>query len=640
MDATTSSEPVNTHPPKVTTAIPQVIGLYGIPGCEKSYLMKQLSKDLGDSQFTYFEGSEVIQSITPGGLDAFKKKEEHPRRMQPKRDSRYCTGHFMFWSEERDEAMLRVYTEEDLDVYTHILYVNTPVEVTAKQRLEDLERNRSTLSTQHLQRWQDTEVEELRELCRKHDILFTTVYPNLKDQLSEVIRDFLRHGEDKDYNLSVAKQYLDGTLSVHYDKLQTVVMLDADKTLTPQDTGALFWERLLKSTDQQSDPLATLFSSKLGYSYTAFRQAMLLYEETTNDARFDAICDEVASLTPLYPQMSALLRHVLAREGLSEIVKVVGGGRRADGFVVTNMHKVYTWAIGDSPLDLPMLAAADQAIVVVGDERSGSKNMEDKLLAAMDNGLKARQALLPNDSSPRLSIDKLPIVDLTSADFVDHIIQHTGNPQHGLRLYEATDSAATKLLMTPMRDAALSGPPLREGHSEAGTHLARTILSEIIGIEEVPTQHVQGTTTTGYQLHAEKQTLIVALMRGGEAMAFGVNKNKAFPQAQFLHASKPEDIKRQHLENNITVILVDSVINNGKTVVEFVQFIRTIHASIRVVAVAGVVQDQAVSGCGSVRALARSTGLTVVALRLSKNKYTGRKGTDTENRLFNTAYLP
>jgi hypothetical protein len=39
------------------------------------------------------------------------------------------------------------------------------------------------------------------------------------------------------------------------------------------------------------------------------------------------------------------------------------------------------------------------------------------------------------------------------------------------------------------------------------------------------------------------------------------------------------------------------------------------------------------------QALARSFDLTVVALQISKNKYTGARETDTGNRLFGTLYL-
>ncbi|KAI9369349.1 uracil phosphoribosyltransferase-domain-containing protein [Aspergillus egyptiacus] len=283
------------------------------------------------------------------------------------------------------------------------------------------------------------------------------------------------------------------------------------------------------------------------------------------------------------------------------------------------------------------MAAAHQAVVMVGNQRSRSKSMDSKLLAAMNEGLKARQALLPNNAPYRLDTKILPVIYLTGAEFLDSSIQQH-SPTGSLQLHHATNTGEAKLLMTPMRNASVCGPALRKFHSDAGAHLARTFLAELVGTEEFVIPHVQGTNTLSYQLRGEEQTLIVALMRGGEPMALGVNS--VFPRAQFLHADEPDDIKQQHLEGNVTVILVDSVINNGTTGKKFVQHIRAIHATIRVVIVAGVVQDKAVSGCGLIRELARSAELTVVALRLSQNKYTGTKGlTRATVCLFNTPHL-
>lgn len=310
-----SSIPANVD---IAPADPRVIGLYGVPGCGKSYLMKQLKQELGESDLQYFEGSEVINSVTVGGLNAFKKLDEHQknqiRKLAINSIKSKCaqsgnvgivTGHFMFWDDEASEQALRVCTQADLDTYTHILYVNTPVEVTAKQRAEDTERERLTVSIQHLHRWQETEIKEIRGLCRENDILFATIYPNLKGKLAILVRDFQRH--DESHNRSVAEQLLDETISVHYDELKTVLFFDADKTLAADDTSARFWKRI-KETKGEDDPLSALFRGPLKYSYTAFRQAMLLYEESINDDEFEAICEELATYTHLYPQMSSLLR--------------------------------------------------------------------------------------------------------------------------------------------------------------------------------------------------------------------------------------------------------------------------------------------------------------------------------------------
>ena len=191
--------------------------------------------------------------------------------------------------------------------------------------------------------------------------------------------------------------------------------------------------------------------------------------------------------------------------------------------------------------------------------------------------------------------------------------------------------------MTPMRNATNAGPVLREAHGHVGWYLATEFLGGVIGIEEYPIAHVQGHQTSGYRLFKEQKTSIVALMRGGEAMALGVND--ALPLAMFVHASRPDDIMLHHLQGQSTVLLVDSVVNSGKTVVQFVQHIRKLHFTIRIVVIAGVVQAQSIYG-GSLAQLARHAGLSLIALRLSDNKFTGTGTTDTGNRLFNTTHLP
>ena len=340
---------------------------------------------------------------------------------------------------------------------------------------------------------------------------------------------------------------------------------------------------------------------------------------------------------------------ILEKEGLSKTVKVIGGGRIADGFVVTaavkaalvdrlrDSYEMYVWAFGNSPLDLEMLNRADQAVVVVGKEQTRSKTMDAALLEAINKGgFRARQTLLPSTTSPRLDTIRLPLVQLTAPNFLNSVLvrrrQHAG-PQ----VLHATEKNAAKLLMTPMRDAKLAGPVLREAHHRVGWYLATEFLADMIGIEEYPIAHVHGRHTSGYQLLHEQRTLIVALMRGGEAMALGVNE--ALPLAMFVHASHPEDIMPHHLQEQLTLV-VDSVVNSGKTVVQFLQHVRKLHATIRIVIMAGVVQAQCLSGSLLAEALARDAKVSLIALRLSENKFTGSGATDTGNRLFNTTRLP
>ncbi|KAH0566009.1 hypothetical protein GP486_000600 [Trichoglossum hirsutum] len=662
-----------------------IVGIYGVPGCGKTFLLDQLKQELEQEYFAFYEGSTMIATVVPGGLDTFQKLEEeekvHWRKIAIDTIGKECAdsgrvavvaGHFMFWPEE-EEAGRPVYTQNDLDTFTHILYLDLPAEVVARRRLNDTERSRPSASAAHLRKWQQAEKTELRRLCLHNSILFSSIsqHPALQNKVLTLLRDFQHHTEE--YNLSRAEIRLDETLVAGQGQLETVLVMDADRTLAAEDTGALFW-KTASSSRQPGDedyPLKTLFSSPLGYSYTAFRQATLLYEETADDQEYDALCQEVASMVTMHPEFVSLLQvvaerehvgaviitcglrrvwdKVLEREGLSKTVKVIGGGRIADGFIVTaavkaalvarlqDIHQMYVWAFGDGPLDLEMLDKADQAIVVVGEEQTRSKAMDAALRNAIDNdGLRAYQAVLPSSASPRLDTTKLPLIRITEHGFVNSVLCRRSR-HAGIHVLHATDRNAAKLLMTPTRDAKVAGPALRKAHRRVGVYLATEFLADMIGIEEYPIPHVQGHHTSGYRLSHEQRTSIVALMRGGEAVAYGVND--VFPLAMFVHASRPDDIKLHHLEGQSTLVLVDSVVNSGKTVVQFVQHVRNLHATIRIVVVAGVVQAQSVSEGSLAQVLAHHTNLSLVALRLSDNKFGGKGTTDTGNRLFNTTHL-
>ena len=87
-------------------------------------------------------------------------------------------------------------------------------------------------------------------------------------------------------------------------------------------------------------------------------------------------------------------------------------------------------------------------------------------------------------------------------------------------------------------------------------------------------RHVQGHQVPGNRIAHQSETLIIALLRGGEPMALGVSE--VLPLAAFLHAQKPHDIKAEPLREKSTVILVDSVVNSRQTVVDFIRHLATL----------------------------------------------------------------
>ncbi|KAK4544793.1 hypothetical protein LTR36_004042 [Oleoguttula mirabilis] len=659
---------------------PKVIGLYGLPGVGKTHLLSALRGGLNESEFSFHEGSAVLDIIVPGGLLAFHSStedvKEECRRQAIKYIAEQCissgktaivTGHFMFW-QEGENAETPVWTTADADTFTHILYVDTPPSVIAEQIQRDNVdnvRQRAAVSTGHLQKWRSEEERELRSLCHSNQIFFSLVDPKQPGKTATLLNDFHDHNET--LNLTQAEQMLDDIVEAAGDsKLEMMLVFDADKTLAAEDAGSLYWQ-LRKP--HEPDPLKSLFSSSnWGHSYAAFRQATLLFEEDADDQVFDGACDRVAQEVHMRPEFkrvleqAAVLEHVgavvitsglrriwekvLEREGMSE-VKIIGGGRIADGFVATgavkgalvarlqDVHGLDVCAFGDSPLDMDMLRQADQAIVVVGDKVGRSETMDEAIAKAIDDqDFQARQMLLPSTASPRLNLTKLPAVQFDD-DFTDSLLSHR------FQVFKATDKPAAKLLMAAMRDASNAGPTLRNAHHRAGHYLATEYLSSpsVIGMETYEIEHVLGAKTAGHRLLNEQLTTIVPLMRGGEPMAFGIND--AFPLASFVHAHDPADLQAKHLKGRTTVVLVDSVINTGGSVAKFVTHIRSLNKAIRIVVVACVVQKNAVAVDGKLaQAIATAGGkLSLVALRMSDNHFKGLGATDTGNRLFNTTYL-
>jgi uracil phosphoribosyltransferase/phosphoserine phosphatase/adenylate kinase len=666
-------------------ATPTVIGIYGIPGSGKTFLLEQLKQDLLPTSFHFYEGSEVIANLVPGGLVAFQEMNSQDKtrwreqaidairkQSQGNGKTAVVTGHFMFWPEVDKEGDA-VYTNNDMNTYTHILYLDIPVQTIEQRRWNDVSRPRPHTSVAHLLKWQRAEKSQLQALCREHGILFSVLQSDrtVKSRALELLRDFRVHTEK--YNEAQAQAKLDAIMASYRVSPDTMLVIDGDRTLAAQDTGVLFWKKLSdEGRKAGDDPLKVLFSGPMGYSYKAFRQAMLLYEDAVDVETYDTICQHVASKIILYPEFQSLLRLIAQQEnigaaivscgirgiwekvvdkaGFSKSVSVIAGGRISDGFVVTaetkaavvtrlqTLHHAYVWAFGDSPLDLKMLKTADEAVVVVGDELTRSKTMDVALLKTIDDGgLRARQVMLPPTVSPRLDIHKLTIAVMNGIDFISDLLRRPDQSAK-FAIYHATNKQAAKLIATPMRDAAVAGPALRKAHREAGWYLSYEFLTHIIGVEDCPISHVLRHTVTGSRLLDEQQTTIVAVMRAGEPMASGVSE--AFPLAMYVHAKNPSDLTPHHVQGRSQIVLVDSVINSGKTVIEFVQHIRSFGADIRVVVVAGVVQGECVSpSSATYKALEACGNVSLVALRISSTKFTGSGTTDTGNRLFNSTHI-
>ena len=520
-----------------------VIGLYGIQGCGKTHMMNRMRNSEGDSML-FYDGSDAIEHAVPGGLAAFKTMEKVDQTIWRKcaiekiRESSVeakipavVAGHSMFWT--TDDKAEFVHTESDWSTYTMILYLDVPADVIHERRTNDMSRERLDLTIESLEKWQEAEIQYLRTECLKRGILFMVMRDDHDDDyIGNMLNDLTLY-IDEDENLRSAEEELRAIIypgspefktSWTPPGLNTLLMIDADKTLTVEDTGKLLWNLAPPSriTKHNKNPLKNLFDA-WGYSYNAFRQAMLMLEESfTETGLFDQTCQAVADDVQVHSEFIDLLKEaekeenvravvvtcgmasvweiILEREGLHS-TRVIGMPDCISSPVITSavkrdlvsyaqdIHKLKVWAFGDSPLDLPMMRQAEHAVVVVGSEDKRSKSMDKELSNAIDShGLKAHQVLLPSNLSPRLDTSKLPVVDITSSSFLNSIMY--GQLKDSIKVIHGTETNASKLLMTPTRDASNFGPPLREAHGRVAWHLATQYLGEVIGLEEYNILHV------------------------------------------------------------------------------------------------------------------------------------------------------
>lgn len=56
-----------------------IVGIYGIPGCGKTFLLNLLKQKFADHEFAFYEGSQLIASVVPGGLEVFQTLNEQDK---------------------------------------------------------------------------------------------------------------------------------------------------------------------------------------------------------------------------------------------------------------------------------------------------------------------------------------------------------------------------------------------------------------------------------------------------------------------------------------------------------------------------------------------------------------------------------
>ena len=276
-----------------------------------------------------------------------------------------------------------------------------------------------------------------------------------------------------------------------------------------------------------------------------------------------------------------------------------------------------------------MLQAADRCYVVLDDRKN--KSLQQLIQSASStNSANLFQLSLGDSPSMEEYHHGVRIGSLSAlADELNSAAIHS------VRSYDSVASA--RVLAAQTRRADLSGPALQDVHYKVGVFLGNRLMDTFPHFflsSSTSFVHVNGNSFEG--AIPSRKVLILPLMRGGEPMARGVYA--CFPHAKFVHfwdnnARTKDDVETQ-LGSVDDVVFVDSVINGGASSRSVLQWMEDRMASrganhLRLYFLAGVIQHQTATVLPK-----EFPRVRFLALRVSSNKYQGKGGTDTGNRLF------
>ena len=137
-----------------------------------------------------------------------------------------------------------------------------------------------------------------------------------------------------------------------------------------------------------------------------------------------------------------------------------------------------------------------------------------------------------------------------------------------------TERKAVRIIATQSRRIDISPYELSQIHIEMGKYLANELLEEI-DLAECEIQHPQG-IKTGEEIKNEKKILILDFMRAGVYLGDGLRF--IFKNTPYFHVypKRHEGLSEEEINElgkleGRTIILVDSVINTGNTMIPVIE---------------------------------------------------------------------
>ena len=204
------------------------LGLYGLPAAGKTYILDRING------IKVFHGSDMLFDLDKD----FHNTDENGRKAARKelansllkKDDFIMDGHYSFGDNV-------VFTKEDGKLYDAFLYLYIEPRV-LKSRMEKSSKSIKCLKFD-IEKWQNTEIEKLREYCHEHNKDFYVIDNQdlgYFDDIDTVLK-FIYAVSDGFSCVNFAKKTADNilTMSDHAD----IILTDGDRTLIREDSSSL-----------------------------------------------------------------------------------------------------------------------------------------------------------------------------------------------------------------------------------------------------------------------------------------------------------------------------------------------------------------------------------------------------------------
>ena len=204
------------------------LGLYGLPAAGKTYILDRIKG------IKILHGSEMLFDIDKDFHHMDEKCKKAVRKELAntllKEDNFIMDGHYSFGDNV-------VFTKEDGKLYDAFLYLYIEPEV-LRSRMEKSSKNGKYLKFD-IKKWQNTEIENLREYCHEHNKDFYVIDNQdlgYFDDINTVLK--FVYAVSKGFScVNFAKEVANDILSM--SDVTDITLTDGDRTLIREDSSSL-----------------------------------------------------------------------------------------------------------------------------------------------------------------------------------------------------------------------------------------------------------------------------------------------------------------------------------------------------------------------------------------------------------------